>query len=140
MSLESDARIIIDKHLRGSGWIMPGEKEAPNVKTEIKNDAGDADYILLDSKGFPLCTIEAKRESKSPLVGKEQARGYADSLNCRFAILSNGVSHYFWDLKQGNPFRIEKLPSQEELEMRMDTFNPPRDEEEKDGINDKSTF
>ena len=95
MSTEADARIIIDKFLRGSGWVMPGETEAPNVKTEIKNDSGDADYILLDSKGFPLCTIEAKRESKSPLVGKEQARGYADSLKCRFIILSNGMLHVF---------------------------------------------
>ena len=60
----------------------------------IKNDAGEADYVLLDSKGFPLCAIEAKRSAKSPLVGKEQARGYAESLNCRFIILSNCVSPY----------------------------------------------
>ena len=58
------------------------------------------------------------------------------SLNCRFIILSNGITHYLWDLKQGNPFLIEKFPSQEELEMRVDNFNPPRNENEKDGINE----
>ena len=130
MSTEADARIIIDKFLRGSGWVMPGETEEPNVKTEIKNDSGDADYILLDSKGFPLCTIEAKRESKSPLVGKEQARGYADSLKCRFIILSNGIEHYQWDLEQGSPFIIEQFPTQKQLELRKEKFNPPIEEDE----------
>jgi type I site-specific restriction endonuclease len=42
--------------------------------------------------------LEAKAEDKNPLVGKEQARKYAKSQNCRFVILSNGNLHYFWDL------------------------------------------
>ncbi len=42
---------------------------------------------------------------KTPLVGKEQARKYARSQNCRFVILSNGNLHYFWDLDRGNPDR-----------------------------------
>ncbi len=130
MSKEPDARIIIDKLLREAGWIMPGEDHAPNVTTEIKNDAGEADYVLLDSKGFPLCAIEAKRSAKSPLVGKEQARGYADSLKCRFILLSNSIQHYLWDLDQGSPFVIEQFPSQAQLEMRKNEFNPPIDEHE----------
>ncbi len=130
MSTEPDARIIIDKLLREAGWMMPGEDQPPNVTTEIKNDAGEADYVLLDSKGFPLCAIEAKRSAKSPLVGKEQARGYADSLKCRFILLSNSIQHYLWDLDQGSPFVIEQFPSQAQLEMRKNEFNPPIDEHE----------
>ena len=130
MSTEPDARIIIDKLLREAGWVMPGEDHPPNVTTEIKNDAGEADYVLLDSKGFPLCAIEAKRSAKSPLVGKEQARGYADSLKCRFILLSNSIQHYLWDLDQGSPFVIEQFPSQAQLEMRKNEFNPPIDEHE----------
>ena len=130
MSTEPDARIIIDKLLREAGWVMPGEDQPPNVTTEIKNDAGEADYVLLDSKGFPLCAIEAKRSAKSPLVGKEQARGYADSLKCRFILLSNSIQHYLWDLDQGSPFVIEQFPSQAQLEMRKNEFNPPIDEHE----------
>ena len=130
MSTEPDARIIIDKLLREAGWIMPGEDQPPNVTTEIKNDAGEADYVLLDSKGFPLCAIEAKRSAKPPLVGKEQARGYADSLKCRFILLSNSIQHYLWDLDQGSPFVIEQFPSQAQLEMRKNEFNPPIDEHE----------
>ena len=130
---ETDARIKIDKMLIEAGWKLPGwsKDEEINVKTEIKNDFGEADYVLLSSKENHLCTVEAKKTTLSPLVGKEQARDYADALKSRFVILSNGLYHYLWDLKQGNPFRVEKFPSQEELEMRMDTFNPPRDENER---------
>ena len=47
--------------------------------------------------------MEAKSEDKDPLVGKEPARKYAKSQNCRFVILSNGNLNYFWDLERGNP-------------------------------------
>tara|TARA_B100000767_G_C19772869_1_gene541000 strand:+ start:154 stop:2619 length:2466 start_codon:yes stop_codon:yes gene_type:complete len=130
MPTEPDARIIIDKLLREADWILPGEEESVNVLTEIKNDAGEADYVLLDSNGFHLCAIEAKRDTKSPLFGKEQAREYAVSLKCRFIILSNSIQHYLWDIEQGNPYIVEKIPSQEQLEMRKDEFNPPISEYE----------
>ena len=93
---EANARIIIDKLLRDSDWILSGDDGVVNVETEIQNQAGFADYVLKDTSDFPICIIEAKKQLVSPLVGKEQARGYAVSLNCRFVILSNGVSHYFF--------------------------------------------
>ena len=55
--------------------------------------------------------LEAKAEGLSPLVGKEQARKYAKSQNCRFVILSNGNLHYFWDLERGNPYIITAFPT-----------------------------
>ena len=128
---EASARIIIDKLLRESGWVLPGDDGKVNVETETRNDAGFADYTLFDSKGFHLCVIEAKRELKSPLDGKEQARGYADSLNCRFVILSNGIQHYQWDLEQGSPFVIDQFPTQKQIELRKEKFNPPVEEDEK---------
>jgi len=54
---------------------------------------------------------ETFSEDKSPLVGKEQARKYARSQNCRFVILSNGNLHYFWDLERGNPYVITSFPT-----------------------------
>jgi len=42
---------------------------------------------LLDDKNFPICVLEAKSEEKDPLIGKEQARRYANSQNVRFIIL-----------------------------------------------------
>ena len=87
---EADSRIIIDKLLRESDWLLPGDQGNINVKTEKTNKSGRADYVPFDNSNFPLCIIEAKKELKSPLDGKEQARDYAKSLNCRFIILSNG--------------------------------------------------
>ena len=58
-----------------------------------------------------MIVLEAKSEDKEPLVGKEQARNYARSLNCRFVILSNGNLHYFWDLERGNPHLITQFPT-----------------------------
>ena len=135
---ETNARIIIDKMLLEAEWKLPGyvKDHEINVETEIINEFGEADYVLLSTKENHLCTVEAKNHSKSPLVGKEQARDYANSLKCRFIILSNGITHFLWDLNQGNPFIIEKFPSQQELEMRVEVFNPPRDDDEDDGIND----
>ena len=129
--MEASARIIIDKLLRESGWVLPGDDGKVNVETETRNDSGFADYTLLDSKGSYLCIIEAKRELKSPLDGKEQARGYADSLGCRFVILSNGIQHYQWDLEQGSPFVIDQFPTQQQIELRREKFNPPVKEDEK---------
>ena len=129
--MEASARIIIDKLLRESGWVLPGDDGKVNVETETRNDSGFADYTLLDSKGSYLCIIEAKRELKSPLDGKEQARRYADSLGCRFVILSNGIQHYQWDLEQGSPFVIDQFPTQQQIELRREKFNPPIKEDEK---------
>ncbi len=76
-----------------------------------KTTKGFVDFLLLNEKGFPFIVLEAKAESKNPLIGKEQARKYARSQNCRFVILSNGNLHYFWDLERGNPNIITPLPT-----------------------------
>ena len=35
-----------------------------------------------------------------------------------------------WDTKLGNPHLIDRLPTQKYLELRGESFNPPRDEDE----------
>ena len=127
---ESNVRIIINDLLKKSEWILPGSDGVVNVDTEVQNQSGIADYILKDKSDFPLCVIEAKKEMISPLIGKEQARGYANSLNCRFVILSNGVTHYFWDIEKGSPNVIDVYPTQEQLLLRKENFNPQRDNTE----------
>ena len=83
-------------------------------------------YLLLDDRGRPLVVLEAKSSGKDPLVGKEQARGYARSQNCRFVILSNGNLHYFWDLETGNPYTITKFPRPESVGERVKRQPPDR--------------
>lgn len=130
---EAKARIKINKHLEESGWRFFDEKGGkanvvlePNVKLtkEQVDDLGEnfettsngfIDFLLLDERGYPLVVLEAKAEDKNPLIGKEQARKYAKSQNCRFVILSNGNLHYFWDLEQGNPHVITRFPTPDSI-------------------------
>lgn len=125
---EAKARIKINKLLEEANWrFFDDENGKANIALEknVKiteshiNAMGDdfeetkkgfIDFLLQDEKGFPLIVLEAKSEDKNPLVGKEQARRYARSQNCRFVILSNGNLHYFWDLTRGNPYFITKFP------------------------------
>ena len=88
----------------------------------------------MDTKGFPYIVLEAKSEDKLPLAGKEQARKYAHSQNCRFVILSNGNLHYFWDLERGNPCVITSFPTPELVSAyRKVEPNPQRLIEERVG-------
>jgi len=56
-----------------------------------KAGKGFIDFLLLNEKGFPFIVLEAKSEDKNPLVGKEQARKYARSQNCRFVERLRGL-------------------------------------------------
>lgn len=130
---EAQARIKINQLLEAAGWRFFDNAQGranvvlePNVSlTQAQVDAmgndfevsskGFIDFLLLDERGFPLVVLEAKAESKNPLVGKEQARKYAKAQNCRFVILSNGNLHYLWDLSQGNPQLITAFPAPEAI-------------------------
>ena len=142
---EATARIKINKLLDASGWrfFADGNKPANiclepgvTIKAPGLDSLGDdfettshgfIDFLLLDAKGFPLIVLEAKSEKKHPLVGKEQARKYARSQNCRFVILSNGNLHYFWNLERGNPYVITSFPTPDSVSgYRKVTPNPQR--------------
>lgn len=135
MAKEAKARIKINKLLEDSGWqLLDSPEKKANVLFEnnvkITKESFDAlgenfertvngfiDFLLLDDKGFPLVVLEAKSDDKNPLIGKEQARRYAKSMNCRFIILSNGDLHYFWDMENGNPTIITTLPTPESFKQ-----------------------
>ncbi|MCY4643186.1 MAG: DEAD/DEAH box helicase family protein, partial [Bacteriovoracales bacterium] len=138
---EAKARIKINKLLEKAGWRLLDDEHGeaniqlePNIKI-TQNDLnsmgedfestknGFIDYLLLDEEKFPLAILEAKKEEKNPLDGKEQARRYANNLNVRFIILSNGNLHYFWDLETGNPEIITEFPRQESFVGRKN-FKP----------------
>jgi len=126
---EATARIKINKLLESAGWRFLDDANAPaNVKLEASDTltsaaidalgddfehttAGKIDFLLLNDKGHPFIILEAKSEHRDPLDGKEQARKYARSQNCRLVILSNGNLHYLWDLDRGNPYVITRFPN-----------------------------
>lgn len=133
---EAKARIKINKLLEEAGWkLLDSDEGKANVLLEsgLKiNEIGDdfekvkkgyADFLLLDENNFPIAVLEAKSEEHSPLDGKEQARRYALSSNARFIILSNGNSHYLWDIESGNPELIISFPTIASFKHR-ESFKP----------------
>ena len=130
---EAKARIKINRLLEDAGWrFFDDENGRANIQLEQgvsitkkdidafgedfeKTHKGFIDFLLLDDKGFPLVVLEAKREDKNPLDGKEQARKYAKSINVRYIILSNGDLHFYWDRESGNPTPIRVFQTQESL-------------------------
>ncbi|TVR46702.1 MAG: restriction endonuclease subunit R, partial [Puniceicoccaceae bacterium] len=139
---EATARIKINRLLEAAGWrFLPNSGGPANICLEPaiatraddldalgenfeKTQRGFVDFLLLDSKGYPLLVLEAKAEDKNPLIGKEQARKYARSQNCRFVILSNGNLHYFWDLERGSPYLITAFPTPASVEGYRQTVAP----------------
>jgi type I restriction enzyme, R subunit len=134
MSKEARARIKINELLKEAGWrffedangranivlennVKITERDVNELGENFeKSRNGFIDFLLLDDKGFPLIVLEAKSEDKHALAGKEQARRYAQSQHCRFIILSNGNSHYLWDLQRGSPVPISRFPTLESFE------------------------
>ena len=105
------ANVLLENHVKISTRALD------DLGEDFEKTAdGYIDFLLLDTNGFPFVVLEAKAEDKNPLIGKEQARTYARAQNCRFVILSNGNTHYLWDIRYGNPKRITVFPRQEELQ------------------------
>jgi type I restriction enzyme R subunit len=138
---EARARIKINNLLQEAEWRFFDSQEGPaNITLENavritrtcldefgedfeKTTNGYVDFLLLDKDKFPLLVLEAKREEKDPLDGKEQARSYAAGLKVRFVILSNGNLHYFWDIETGNPEVITSFPTLESISHKK-RFKP----------------
>jgi type I restriction enzyme R subunit len=132
---EASARLKINKLLEESSWrLLDIDGQRANVDVETRLDPGEnlnpqnagedfenakggfIDYLLLDDNQKPVAVLEAKRESIPPLSAKEQAREYALKMHVRYVILSNGNVHFLWDMFEGNPEPISKLPTLESLQ------------------------
>ncbi len=130
---EAKARIKINKLLEEAGWrFFDDENGSANIQLESntkitkkqfddfgedfeKTKNGFMDFLLLDSSGKPFIVLEAKSADKVPLVGKEQAREYAQSQFVKYVILSNGDLHYFWNIYKGSPQVILSFPTCESI-------------------------
>ena len=94
----------IDVDLKLLGWVFGDDVQEevelfgmPNPK-----EKGYADYILYGKDGLPLAVIEAKRASKDPKIGAQQAKLYADCLEKMtgrrpIMFITNGFETYIWD-------------------------------------------
>lgn len=135
MPSEAQARVTINKLLEEAGWrFVPdaqGRRENIICEHRITRQSfspgqdlgrdfenvpqGFVDYVLQNTDDRPVAVVEAKRESIDPLTAKEQARAYAEGLGVSHIFLSNGLVHYYWNLRQGNPVKVSRFLPLEEL-------------------------
>ncbi|MFR8870767.1 DEAD/DEAH box helicase family protein [Paraclostridium sordellii] len=94
----------IDIELKLAGWEF-GKDIGEEIEVNgMPNNSGlgYVDYVLYGDNGKPLAVIEAKRTSKDPKIGQQQAKLYADCLEQKYGqrpiiFFTNGFDTYIWD-------------------------------------------
>ncbi len=124
--LESETRdLFIDVLLHEAGWPLDQARDREYPVTGMPNveGKGAVDYVLWGADGLPLAVVEAKRTTKSPQVGQQQAKLYADCLEAEFGrrpviFYTNGYEHWLWDDAAGYPPReVQGFYTRDELEL-----------------------
>jgi len=126
---------------RGKNWVDEYKiDEMPN-----KSGYGIADYVLFGDDGLPLAVIEAKRTSKDPTQGRQQAVLYADFLEKKFGqrpiiFLTNGYETRILNDKHYPERPVSGIYSKRDLEKefnKMSARKPLRGVEVKDEISNR---
>jgi type I restriction enzyme R subunit len=119
---------LIDKRLKKSGWINCSFNFEEEYNIISKNQGREyfLDYLLFDDNGKPLAIIEAKRTSRDPLIGRQQAINYAEAIEENFGIypfiyLTNGEEIWFFN-KTSNPYKVKGFSSLEDLKRKLFLF------------------
>ncbi|MBS0355508.1 MAG: DEAD/DEAH box helicase family protein [Proteobacteria bacterium] len=117
-------KLFIDTLLKEAGWHLDPDKNFEVEVTGMPNaeNKGYVDYVLWGDDGKPLGLIEAKRTTKSPTVGQQQAKLYADCLEAQYGqrpviFYSNGYEHWMWDDKSYPPRAVQGFYKKPELEL-----------------------
>ncbi|WP_413248491.1 DEAD/DEAH box helicase family protein [Sinomonas flava] len=124
-------RHLIDLELRWAGWTLDKDDDREfRVDTMPTADGrltgtGYVDYVLWGEDGLPLAVIEAKRTTKDPHVGKQQAKLYADALERRFSrrpvvYYTNGYRHWLWDDALYPERGVAGFHTRDELQLMVD--------------------
>lgn len=117
-------KAYIDLLLREAGWNLDPAKNFEIEVTGMPNgeNKGYVDYVFWGDDGKPLMLVEAKRTTRSPKVGQQQAKLYADCLEQMYAqrpiiFYSNGYEHWMWDDKAYPPRVVQGFYKRDELEL-----------------------
>lgn len=123
-------KIYIDVDLKQTGWRLTGmdadvQEEYPvEGMAGVDGQIGYCDYVLFGKDGLPLAVVEAKRTSKDPNIGRQQAVLYADCLERKFGrrpmiFITNGFETYFWDEKSSPQRKVSGIFSKKDLQKLM---------------------
>jgi len=117
---------FIDVDLKLLGWAF-----GDDVREEVElygmpnpEGRGYADYVLYGKDGLPLAVIEAKRASKDPTIGIQQAKLYADCLERMtgrrpMMFITNGFETWFWDDRTSPQRKVSGIFAKSDLEKLM---------------------
>lgn len=120
----------IDVDLKLLGWIF-----GDDVREEVElygmpnpEEKGYSDYVLYGKDGLPLAIIEAKRTSKDPKIGTQQAKLYADCLEKMtgrrpMMFTTNGFETYLWDDVTSPQRKVSGVFAKADLEKLMNRRN-----------------
>ena len=128
-------KLFIDEDLKKLGWQFDGvmvQEEYPVHDMGDKHSDGFVDYVLFGKDHKPLAVVEAKKTSKDPNIGKQQAKDYADCLEHEygqrpFIFYTNGFDCNFWDDTQAAPRKVSMVFSQGDLQKLIDRRNLKED-------------
>ncbi len=122
---------FIDLLLKEAGWPLDQPRDREFEVSGMPNNKGKGyvDYVLWGDDGKPLGLVEAKRTRRDPRAGQQQAKLYADCLECQFGrrpviFYSNGYDHWVWDDTRYPPRRVQGFYKKSEMELliqRRDT-------------------
>ncbi|MFH1776910.1 MAG: DEAD/DEAH box helicase family protein [Candidatus Omnitrophota bacterium] len=127
---------IIDGLLESADWHLNNKAEvveefeiigasASQYKIAQKetafNPSGFSDYLLLDRAGEPLAVVEAKKTSRDPIAGKQQAEDYAEGIKKAigtdpFIFLTNGYELWYWNRQYYVPSMVHGFFTRHDLE------------------------
>ena len=89
-------KFFIDLMLEEAGWEVLDKENAvvpskAGIEIEVsgmpnQSGTGYVDYVLFGANGKPLAVVEAKKTTKDPEVGKQQAILYADCLEKKHGV------------------------------------------------------
>lgn len=106
---------LIDIMLKDAGWDV-NDRESVELEFPLKDHKGvgkkgRADYVLLNKKGKPVAVVEAKKTSVDPIIGRDQAVEYANTIERDYKVrpivfYTNGYEIYMWDDKYSEPRQI----------------------------------
>jgi len=119
---------LIDWDLNEAGWPLdnPEDREfqvdtMPTASGTLAG-TGYVDYVLWGADGLPLAVVEAKRTTKDPHLGKQQAKLYADCLERRYnrrpvIYYTSGYETWIWDDTRYPERKLQGFHTRDQLQL-----------------------
>jgi type I restriction enzyme R subunit len=126
---------LIDKKLTAAGWDINNLAQVSqefDIPVPLPVGVSEprtpyeghqfSDYVLLGKDAKPLAVVEAKKTSKDPAIGREQAKQYCYNIQKQydsflpFCFYTNGLEIFYWDLENYPPRKVVGFPTRDDLE------------------------